>query len=591
MQCRLLTLALVVLGPLAACGSDDDDASVSATVPTQASCQQLSSAPASIWPNATTVVSAAAFNPAAAASGSSPALPEHCELTGYINKRVGTDGQSYQIKFHLRMPTAWNGRFFMEGGGGTNGTLSAGVGALGGAQTNNALAQSFATISTDSGHDNAVDNNPNAQGPASFGADYQARLDFGYNSYDQVTQFGKAAVAKYYGKGPDKSYFVGCSEGGREAMMMSQRFPTYYDGIAAGDPGMQVPKSGIGGAWMSQTFAAIAPNVDANGIPAIANAFTDPDLQLLRTAVLGKCDALDGLTDGIVDNPTACQAAFDPATATNPATQQPLQCAGAKTDACLSAAQITALKRAFGGPKNSAGTALYASYPWDAGVGGIAGTTYNQGWRSWWLGTYGATVSNGTRYTGFSAQSWLADYDTPPELIPASPGSSAIGTRLLAFNFDTDAPKIFSSTQAYPLSAMQWDATTATDLSTFKGRGGKLILYHGLSDAAFSANDTIAWYTAMGTAMGGTPQNFSRLFLVPGMNHCTGGPATDSFDVLTPLVNWVEKGTAPDSLPASASTPSYFSVTARTRPLCAYPKTTHYAGTGDVNSAANFSCQ
>ncbi len=574
------------------------DAATSPPAPTSSTptassdaCQKLASAASTAWPNPTTVLTTATFNAAASASATVPAVPEHCEVIGFMNKRVGTDGKPYSIKFHLRMPTNWNGRFFMEGGGSSNGTLSSALGALLNFPSNNALAQSFAVISTDSGHDNSIDSDPNAQGGEAFGADYQARLDFGYNSYDLVTQFGKAAVAMYYGKPPNKSYFMGCSEGGREAMMMSQRFPTYYDGIVAGDPGMQLPKLGIDGAWTSQAFAAIAPGVDANGIPAIGKSFSDPDLMLVRDAILGKCDALDGLADGSVDNFAACQAAFDPATAVNPATSRPLLCSGAKTDSCLTAGQIGALKRAFAPPVNSSGLPLYTSWPWDAGISGMSNGAYNQGWRMWWLGSYAANQSDAQRYTGASQGRWLAVYSTPPQFFAASPGNNAIGTRSLQFNFDTDAPKIFATTAAYPQSAMQWDATISTDLSQFKANGGKLILFHGLSDAAFSTNDTISWYTALTTLNGSSTANFSRLFIVPGMNHCSGGPATDRFDMLSPLVNWVENGVPPDSVPAVASTPSYFNAAARSRPLCPYPKMTRYSGSGDVNAAASFICQ
>ncbi len=593
---RKTVVAVAAIGSLTAYSGSDASASPPAPAPsTQTAngqaCQKLASAASEVWPNPTTVLTAATFNAASPASAAAPAVPEHCEVIGFMNKRVGTDGKPYSIKFHLRMPTNWNGRFFMEGGGSSNGILSDALGSLLNFPSDNALAHSFAVISTDSGHDNSIDSDPNAQGGEAFGADHQARLDFGYNSYDLVTQFGKAAVAMYYGKPPAKSYFMGCSEGGREAMMMSQRFPTYYDGIVAGDPGMQLPKLGIDGAWTSQAFAAVAPAADANGLPAIGKSFSDPDLMLVRNAILGKCDALDDLTDGLVNNSAACQASFDPATAVNPVTSQPLLCSGAKTDSCLTAGQIGALKRAFAAPVNSSGLALYTSWPWDAGISGISNGTYNQGWRMWWLGSYAAAQSDAQRYTGASQGRWLAVYSTPPQFFAASPGNSAIGTRILQFNFDVDAPKIFATADAYPQSSMQWDQTVSTDLSQFKANGGKLILFHGLSDAAFSANDTISWYTALTAVNGSNTADFSRLFLVPGMNHCRGGPATDRFDMLSPLVNWVENGVAPDSVPATASTPSYFNAVARSRPLCPYPKLAHYSGSGDVDAAASFTCQ
>lgn len=537
------------------------------------------------WPNPTTVVTSADWRNAAAATNTSAALPEHCEVTGSIAKRTGIDGYPYEIKFRLRMPMEWNGRFLMEGGGGTNGSLSAATGSIGGGQTANALSRSFATIATDGGHDNAINNNPDALGTVSFGMDPQARLDMGYNSYDQVTVAGKAAVAHFYGKPAGKSYFIGCSEGGREGMMLSQRFPSHYDGIVAGAPGYQLPKAGISGAWTTQSLAPAAQGVDAQGVPLINKSFSDPDLHLLSQAILGKCDALDGLADGIVEHYTGCQAAFDPATATLPSTGQPLQCTGSKTATCLTATQVSAIKRAMAGPVDSAGRALYNSWAWDPGMSGLNGSVYNQGWRSWWLGSFSSSANNAQRVNGFSARSWLVDFATPPEPVPLT----QVATRMMNFNFDSDPLKITATSGPFTQSSMQWHGATSTDLTAFRDRGGKMILYHGMSDAAFSALDTVDYYKRLSAAMPGTSL-FARLFLVPGMNHCSGGPGADQFDMLTPLVAWVERGRAPDQILAWSGTPGYFGVSARTRPLCPYPQIARYNGAGDVNAAASFTC-
>ena len=538
-----------------------------------------------VWPNAATVVEVAAWRDAAPATASAAALPEHCEVSGTIAKRTGIDGYPYAIKFRLRMPAEWNGRFFMEGGGGTNGSLSAATGSIGGGQIASALSRNFATIATDGGHDNAVNDNPDALGTVAFGLDPQARLDMGYNSYDQVTQAGKAAVARFYGRAADKSYFIGCSEGGREGMMLSQRFPSHYDGIVAGAPGYQLPKAGISGAWTTQSLAPAAVGLDAQGVPLINKSFSDADLHLLSQAILGTCDALDGLADGIVDNYRACQAAFDPATAANPANGQALQCVGAKTADCLSPVQVTAIKRAMAGPVNSAGTPLYNRWAWDAGMSGLSGTTYNQGWRSWWLGSFNSSANNAQRVSGFSARSWLVDFATPPEPMPLT----QVAARMMKFDFDIDPLKIWATSGQFTQSSMDWHGATSTDLAAFRDRGGKMILYHGMSDAAFSALDTADYYERLGAAMPGAA-GFARLFLVPGMNHCSGGPGTDRFDMLTPLVAWVERGEAPDQISAWSGTPGYFGVAARTRPLCPYPQIARYKGSGDINTEANFAC-
>src|SRR5262252_8892826 len=188
--------------------------------------------------NAASVITSATLNAAGA-------QPEHCEVMGKINERVGVNNQRYAIKFHLRLPTNWNGRFFFEGGGGSNGNLGNAMGGLQGQQRGNALTLGYAVVSQDSGHDNRENNDPERNGTTTFGFDPQARLDFGYNSYDQVAQTAKALIQLYYGRPPRRSYYVGCSEGGREAMMMSQRFPAYFDGILACDPGFNLPSTAV----------------------------------------------------------------------------------------------------------------------------------------------------------------------------------------------------------------------------------------------------------------------------------------------------------------------------------------------------------
>src|ERR1700728_3676003 len=173
-------------------------------------------------PNPTTAITSAALKPASPAvanpggRGSIPALPAHCEIRGKINDRTGANGQHYAINFHMRLSVDWNGKFFFEGGGGTNGNIGDALGNLQGQQPTNALVLGYAVVSQDSGHDNAVHNDPKLNGTQTFGFDEQARLDFGYNSYDQVTQTAKALIRAYYGKAPERSYYVGCSEGGRE---------------------------------------------------------------------------------------------------------------------------------------------------------------------------------------------------------------------------------------------------------------------------------------------------------------------------------------------------------------------------------------
>ena len=544
---------------------------------------------ASGLPNPTTVITSATMNPATAASGNTPALPEHCEILGSMNKRVSSvDGKTYAINFHLRLPTSWNGRFYFMGGGGSNGNLGDALGTMGGGQSVNALSLDYAVISTDSGHDNVIDNNTNANGTAAFGLDPQARIDYGYNAYDQVTQLGKAMIAKYYGRPPDKSYFVGCSEGGREAMLMSQRFPTYFDGIVAGDPGFHLPNMGSSApAFLIQTLAPLATaagQVSTTGLPLVNKVFTDADIQLISNAVSAACDGLDGLVDGISNNLAACTDAVVVPQLTA------LTCTGAKTAACLTASQIAALKTVFAGPKNSQGQPLYVSTPWDIGIGGMNGTTFNANFRNNWFGTYSSATNNLSKVS-LSATVATAVYLTPPVPLPIVPNLDPIFNFAMNFNLDQDFSKIFATSGIYTQSAQQFAIADSTDLSAFKARGGKMLIYHGGSDPNFSVNDTINYYNSMNTAMGGSASSFVKLFTVPGMNHCGGGPATSNFDMLTPLVAWVENGVAPTSITATAPTPGFFGVASRTRPLCPYPQWAHYNGSGDINVASSFTCQ
>lgn len=581
-SCKTMLVASAIGLSLSACGGDDGPSPAAAAPPPAgvqlptavqlaAACPGLSGvAVANALPVPKTTITTATL-----VSATSTA-PEHCQIDGEIDRRTGIDGQSYAIRFRLRMPTAtWNTRFFMGGGGGTDGTL---------VDPTDRLAQGYATIGTDSGHDNVANNLATAGGTASFGVDPQARTDFAYNSYDQVTQVGKALVLKFYQQPPIYSYFVGCSEGGREAMLMTQRFPNYYDGVVAGDPVLHIPLGPLSGLYTTQLFAGLANRAGlalANGDPAIAKTYSDTDLLLFRNAVLSACDALDGLADGIVDNLPACT------TAVVSAKLATIQCSGAKNDTCLSGDQIATMKKAFAGPVNSVGDPLYSDWQWDAGIGGQNGTTYNPTWRSWWLGSYASATNNATKLSFASAEAVI--YSTPPLIISSS--SAAALAYSLSYNFDTGPITLYQTTPVYPQSTASMTFTDALDLSAFRNRGGKMMIYQGGSDSSVSIKDTLRWYDAMNVRMGSNAQSFARFFPVPGMNHCSGGPATDNFDMLPQVVAWVEHGVAPDSVLASATNPGYFNVASRTRPLCPYPKQTRYKGSGDINDASNFMCQ
>ena len=352
----------------------------------------------------------------------------------------------------------------------------------------------------------------------------------------------------------------------------ASRFADQFDGFVADDPGFNLPKAAVAEQWDTQQFMSAA---QPGQLPK--DAFPASAMTLLSSRILAKCDALDGVVDGMVNDRVACQAAF------SIATDVPT-CSGAPGATCLTAAQKTALQKVFGGPKNSAGQSLYATWPWDPGIAGA-------GWRFWKLDAGFAPVPFNT-IIGAGAMGYI--FTTPPDAPSLADAGFAYQ---MAFSMDTGAPRIFATSASFTQSSMDFMTPPAvTSLSAMKSRGGKLIVLHGTADPIFSVDDSIAWYEAF-KAGDATATDHARLFLVPGMNHCAGGPATDRFDMLTVLENWVENGTAPDVVTAAVN-PADPDVAAagwpanRTRPLCAYPKQAKLKpGATNTEDAASFQCR
>ncbi len=508
----------------------------------------------------------------------------HCLVEGAMNERISAvDGRPYAMKFRMRMPQPqdWNGKYFMQSVGGFVGIVDTGFGWYYG-MIDNAFSRGYAVIVQDAGHDNAVNSDPNAGGPSAFARDPQARIDFGHNSYDVVARAGKAIVSTYYAKAPAHSYFLSCSDGGRQAVGIAQRYPTVFDGIVAGAPAMSIPYMSAYVPLIVQTLAPLAERAghrDANGRPLFNRIYTDADFQLVSNAVLEACDGLDGLKDGIANNIAACTDAVVVPKLTA------LTCQGAKTSSCLAADQISALRTLMAGPKTSTGAQLYPGQAWDPGIGGMNAGAFNQEFRRQWFGTYDSPTNNSTKMT-ISAPQAMMVWKTPPTPMTIPQAIDFF----MKYNLDDTEASITRTNDVYKQSVVEWGLMNSPDLSGFKRRGGKMIAWIGNADAAVSAKETIGWYNQVNDREGGKASDFLKLFVVPGMAHCTGGMATDRFDMLTALEAWVERGNL-DSVPAEASKPGFFGVASRTRPLCPYPKYAHYNGSGDINVAASFTCK
>ncbi|MBV8674976.1 MAG: tannase/feruloyl esterase family alpha/beta hydrolase [Acidobacteriaceae bacterium] len=452
-------------------------------------------------------------------------MPSHCRVDGIIDRRKGVGGEEFGIGFALALPEreAWNGDFMMQGGGGGNGFVAYPLGAdYSGNKP--ALVRGFAVASTDTGHKAKT-------GPFDFDfmRDQQAYLDFAFLANAEVAEVARQVVAAYYAKPAAYSYFVGCSTGGREGMILSQRYPTVFNGIVSGDPAMRTGLSNLAiQEWIPVAYNQAAPK-DASGKPEIDKLLTDDERKLFMDALMKACDAKDGLADGMIFDPLGCS--FDPAV---------LLCKAGHSEACIAPEKIAAIKKAFAGPKNAYGTQVYPGFLYDAGIamkGPVPGLL--------------ALARNGL-----------------------------FGPYTTATQIDVDKEALHASD---PLVE-----PASTNLTTFALGGGKLIFFHGDSDPWFSPLDTLEYYKSLVAANGGAEKvaEWSRIFLVPGMAHCGGGPGLDHFDMLTAIVDWVEKGNAPESVVATGK-----AFPGRSRPLCAYPKHAQYTGSGDPEDARNFRCQ
>lgn len=451
--------------------------------------------------------------------GAPQPLPPHCRVVGSFEHRTGVDGRDYAIRFAINMPDDWNGRFLFQGGGGLNGTLQEPTGAQA-AGGESALARGFAVVSTDSGH-------VGAGFDASFMADQQAMLNFQYQANAKVTEVARPIIESYYGTPIAHSYFVGCSTGGREGMIMAQRFPRLFDGIVSGAPAMRTGISNLALRWVSVELGKATDPRDP---------FTPDEEALIMGSLMDRCDALDGQADGLIFNRSQCD--FDPR-------QIACSAMGGSGQACLADDKAEALARALGGPIDAAGLPVYVPFPYDSALDDAGGLP-------------GLLLAGGS----------------PPEGVS--------GADMQSQNVDAEHMAATATDQSIGNTATQYNVTT------FILDGGKHLFYHGEGDPWFSANDTVRYFERMAEANADvTPvDDYARLYLVPGMGHCGGGEQTvDTFDLLTPLVEWVESDAAPGAVTATGR-----SMPDQSRPLCPWPEYAHFEG-GDPARAESYACR
>ncbi|MEX0618015.1 MAG: tannase/feruloyl esterase family alpha/beta hydrolase [Pseudohongiellaceae bacterium] len=476
------------------------------------------------------------------------------------------------IQFHaqLPLPEHWNGRFLQWGDGGKDGDLDF---------ADHRVAEGYAGANSNTGHDSGTE-----PGSAFGYNNRQAEIDFGYRAVHLTVMAGKSLVDDYYGSAPQYSYFEGCSTGGRQGLMEAQRFPYDFDGIVAGAPVNFYQAMNAAGVWHLQRMAA---NNHAGNLAVDRDGDGDREnldlVNVLHERVLQQCDADDGIRDGVIDNPYACD--FDPATDLND-----LRCGDSNNDACFTEAQLQTVADYYRGPYDSNGQIIYP--------GKMRGSELD------WLRFIPHADNNNTpgMLSGPAGDhvNYLF-YETDPGVpipdlsdLDYQARKSSMNPEYHWMEFSVDD---FTAGEAQLMSSIT-DATDPDLTSFLRRNNGKLILYHGFGDALSVASATVAYYEDMvavtyADSMNRAQQD-ARLFLAPGMGHCGGGAGPNSWDKLAPLVDWVENGAAPDSITATHTSNGR---TDNERPLCPFPQQARYIGPeGSQNDpqnwmAGNFQCE
>jgi len=466
-------------------------------------------------------------------------MAPHCKVAGVIGM---------ETNFELLLPEKWNGKFIMGGGGGFVGSV------VNTALPYSPLQKGYATVGTDTGHrGHPLD--------ASWALNNLERIvSFGHQAVHRTAVTAKALISAYYGRNPSRNYFFGCSRGGGQALMEAQRHPEDFDGIVAGAPAYNwTHELGARNAWINQVMYPDPKN--------LAQAVIGPkQSQIIGKAILKKCDALDGLKDGILNNPLQCK--FDVSS---------LACSSSKTNACLTSQEVAAAKRVYEGPRDKKGQ-IFPGYP-------VGGELSPLGWALWLTGGLKLQQNVGEFQEGVRSHSDFPAPETPS-------AHFAFGNGVMKYfvfhdpdwsykdysfkTFRTDVAKVAPTLNA-----------TNPDLTAFRKRGGKLLIWTGWGDMALSPLGTIDYYKRV-LAHDASASKDVRLILKPGVDHCAGGAGPSWVNYLDEIDKWVTTGKAPDKITAywlnDKMQPN------GSRPVCAYPKHLKYKGSGDPRDASSFIC-
>lgn len=444
-----------------------------------------------------------------------------CRVKAQISPVAGS-----LINVEVWLPETWNGKFVGLGGGGYSGGLDTAA-----IMFPPLTTQGYATAATDVGH-------PSSEDAKWSNGQPQKLVDWAHRGNHVTAVFAKALIASHYAKEAQRSYFHGCSNGGRDALMEARRYPQDYDGIVAGAPAAPWTRAMTGFAWNMRAL---------DGPPKVT--LTPAKLKLVTKTVMARCDALDGVKDGLLEDPRACR--FDPAE---------LECKAGQSAECLSGDEVKALRAIYQGPRTRDGKQISAGFA----PGGEASE-----WPAWITNEKANQRNFATetfRWFVHRNEAWTLDrFDLDRDF--------ALGLKRMGPVIDSDN----------------------RDLRPFLKQGGKLILYHGWNDAALPPENSIAYYAEM-TKLAGPMGDQARLFMAPGMGHCFGGEGPNRFDMVSELDRWFESGAAPERVIAAkpdnmfAALAGWPTETLQSRPLCAWPKRARWNGTGSTDDAANFSC-